>query len=121
PADATAESRGPSHVMPAAQRLLDEHDLAAEKIPATGPGGRLLKEDVLRHIEETGAATTPARDKVGSDPDGREEEAVSMSPLRRRIAERLVQAQHNAALLTTFNEIDMSAVMDLRNRYRDGF
>ncbi|HVS14317.1 MAG TPA: 2-oxoglutarate dehydrogenase complex dihydrolipoyllysine-residue succinyltransferase [Thermoanaerobaculia bacterium] len=112
-------------VMPAAQRLLDEHRLRAEDVEATGPGGRLLKEDVQRHLE---ASERPAAERDGEDepasqrqPGERREEVVPMSPIRRRIAERLVAAQQDAALLTTFNEVDMSAVIELRTRYRDEF
>ena len=113
-------------VMPAAQRLLAEHGLSADEVPATGPGGRLLKEDVLRYLEER--ERRAARSAVVEVPlsgavlDGpRQEERVRMSPLRRTIAERLVRAQQTAALLTTFNEVDMSAVIELRKQYRDAF
>jgi len=114
-------------VMPAAQRLLSEHGLSADEVPATGPGGRLLKEDVLRYLEErereaaeaAGAVAAPAAAAVPAGP--RQEERVRMSPLRRTIAERLVNAQHTAALLTTFNEIDMSHVITLRKEYREAF
>ncbi len=125
-----------SIVMPAAQRLLDEHDLAAGEVPASGPGGRLLKEDVQRFVAER-ERKAAERGRVpeaapGSAPGAapgaalqgayeRQEETVPMSPLRRRIAERLVEAQHTAALLTTFNEVDMSAVMALRKEHRDAF
>lgn len=120
-------------IMPAAQRLLDEHGLSARDVRATGPGGRLLKEDVQRHLDEAKpqqAAAAPAQPAPRKDApppspsptaDGREEEAVPLSPLRRRIAERLVEAQQTAALLTTFNEVDMSAVMALRNEYKQAF
>jgi 2-oxoglutarate dehydrogenase E2 component (dihydrolipoamide succinyltransferase) len=103
-------------VMPAARRLLDEHGIDAKDVAATGPGGRLLKEDVQRHLErpEPPAPVAPAAGE-------RQEEAVPMSPLRRRIAQRLVEAQQSAALLTTFNEVDMSQVMELRKQYRDEF
>jgi 2-oxoglutarate dehydrogenase E2 component (dihydrolipoamide succinyltransferase) len=145
--------------MPAAQRLLREHDLQGRDVRATGPEGRLLKEDVLRHIEmlkqqqqaavaagsgpsagdappAVPAATprmpvqqqlpepvTATADEVAAATGGalRQEEVVPMTLIRRRIAERLVQAQHDAALLTTFNEIDMSAVIELRKKYRDRF
>jgi 2-oxoglutarate dehydrogenase E2 component (dihydrolipoamide succinyltransferase) len=80
----------------------------------------MLKEDVLRHAEsKTGVVAKPEA-FVPQRPD-RQEEVVPMSPMRRRIAERLVQAQQNAALLTTFNEIDMSGVSALRARYKDAF
>lgn len=124
-----------THVMPAAERLLAENGLRAEQVKATGPGGRLLKEDVLRHLEQTQQAeaesvevkpaasrpTSPAPMSEPVSPDDRREEVVPMSMIRRTIATRLVEAQHTAALLTTFNEIDMHPIMELRKRYRDAF
>ena len=122
-------------IMPAAQALLDQHALKASDVAATGPGGRLLKEDVLKHIENKGNApkkqeAAPERsegaDRAKAAPTpspaaDRGEEVVKMTPLRRTIAKALVNAQQTAALLTTFNEVDMSAVMDLRKKYQDDF
>jgi 2-oxoglutarate dehydrogenase E2 component (dihydrolipoamide succinyltransferase) len=119
---ATAETE--PRVMPAAARLLKEHSLKPEDVEATGPGGRLLKEDVLRHVEsEQETEKAPSRKpKAKPSPAGdREEESVPLSPIRRRIASRLVEAQQSAALLTTFNEIDMTAVKELREQHRDTF
>ncbi len=133
---ATPEDDGEPRVMPAAQRLLDENGLSADQVSGTGPGGRVLKEDVQRHLEAAQAAPAavapaPTPEPVPQAPpvqapapslDGsRQEDAVPMSPLRRRIGERLVEAQRNAALLTTFNEIDMSNVIALRKEYRELF
>jgi 2-oxoglutarate dehydrogenase E2 component (dihydrolipoamide succinyltransferase) len=103
PAD--AETR----VMPAARRELSERGLSPADVRPSGPGGRLLKEDVQRHAGDGAAA------------DEREERRVPMSPIRRTIARRLVEAQQTAALLTTFNEADMSAIMRLRSQYQDTF
>lgn len=114
-------------VMPAARRVLEEHGLAPGEIEATGPGGRLLKEDVLRHVERTEAPKAPRETRAVETQEApqrgemRGTERVPMSPIRRTIAARLVEAQHTAALLTTFNEIDMSAVQALRKQYRDEF
>lgn len=134
-----------ARVMPAAQRVLAEHGLKAQDVPASGPGGRLLKEDVLRHLEAVPVPTerslppkVPAPEPPAAKPlaspappvldsrsrtntADRAEEVVPMSRLRRTVAERLVQAQHNAALLTTFNEIDMSAVSALRKESGEAF
>ncbi|MEJ2668440.1 MAG: 2-oxoglutarate dehydrogenase complex dihydrolipoyllysine-residue succinyltransferase [Deinococcales bacterium] len=125
-ATGTAPGAAPT-VMPAAQRLLEEYDLSADQVPASGPGGRLLKEDVQRYVAdrerraaERERAPEPAPGIEAGAYD-RQEETVPLSPLRRRIAERLVEAQHTAALLTTFNEVDMSAVMALRKEHRDAF
>ena len=130
----TAEAKtGPAaeapRVMPAARRLIAERGIAPEQVTPTGPGGRLLKEDVLRHLDEVreptirtaSAAAAPVTAVEPRPAVSRDEEAVPMSLLRRRIAERLVQAQQTAALLTTFNEIDMSAVVDLRRAHQEAF
>jgi 2-oxoglutarate dehydrogenase E2 component (dihydrolipoamide succinyltransferase) len=109
-------------VMPAAQRELAAKHLQAEEVKASGPGGRVLKEDVLRAAEaaqpEKPAPVAPAARPAAA---GREEEVVPMSPLRRAVAKHLVEAQQTAALLTTVNEVDMSAVMALRKEYQPAF
>jgi len=100
---------------PAVRKLIEEAGLDAAKVPATGPGGRISKADVLAAREPAPPPPTPA-------PATREREVrVRMSRLRRRIAERLKAAQNTAAMLTTFNEIDMSQTMALRERHRDAF
>ena len=116
-------------VVPAARRALGEHGLSAQQVEATGRGGRLLKEDVDRYLERAKeaapakpTATTSLQTSIVVSPSaGGDDEIVPMSPLRRRVAERLVEAQQTAALLTTFNEVDMSAVMVLRQKYRETF
>ena len=119
-ADPDDAQPGPAEprVMPAAQRLLDEHGLAAADVRATGPGGRLLKEDVQRHVRED--RRRPATQAAPAEHDEREE-VVPMTPLRKRIAERLVEAQRTSAILTTFNEIDLSAVKALRAAQQERF
>jgi 2-oxoglutarate dehydrogenase E2 component (dihydrolipoamide succinyltransferase) len=107
PAPTPAPAAAPPRVMPAAARALAEAGLPARDVPATGPGGRLLKEDVAAHVARMG--------------EPRAEEAVPMSPMRLRIATRLKEAQNTAALLTTFNEIDMSALMALRAELTEPF
>ncbi len=99
------------HVMPAAERLMKEQKIPASAVTGTGPGGRILKEDVVR-------ATGSIPMEVAGP---RETRNVTLSPIRQTIARRLVEAQQNAALLTTFNEVDMSAVKSLRVTYRDAF
>jgi 2-oxoglutarate dehydrogenase E2 component (dihydrolipoamide succinyltransferase) len=128
-------------ISPSVRRMVDEHKLDATRIPASGRSGRLLKEDVERYLGERAQAApapvmptapspapavSPAPAAKPGSPgaewqDGEEERRVPMSRIRQRTAERLVQAQHTAAILTTFNEVDMTAVMDLRTRYRDSF
>jgi 2-oxoglutarate dehydrogenase E2 component (dihydrolipoamide succinyltransferase) len=108
---------------PAVRRMLAENDLQSSQIPGSGKDGRLTKEDVISFIEtnrEKPAAKPAAKQEpVAFGP--REERRVPMSRLRAKIAERLVQAQHNAAMLTTFNEVNLKAVMDLRAQYKDSF
>ncbi|MCA9116414.1 MAG: 2-oxoglutarate dehydrogenase complex dihydrolipoyllysine-residue succinyltransferase [Planctomycetaceae bacterium] len=116
PAATAGQSSDGERVMPAAARLLEEHGLKASAVQASGPGGRLLKEDVQRHLDSAGQGSA-GKPAAGS----RTEEVVPMSFIRKRIATRLVEAQQNAALLTTFNEIDLSQVMSLRKQYRDAF
>ena len=97
--------------MPAAERVMAQQGIKAADVTGTGLGGRILKEDVQR-------AGAPAAAPPGGT---RQEDVVRMSRLRRTVAERLVRAQHNAALLTTFNEVDMSSTMSLRKEFGDAF
>ena len=112
PTRETMPPQGFARVMPSARRALKERGVQADDVEATGPGGRVLKEDVMRY--------TPAAAKPAATSD-KLEEAVPMSPFRKKIAERLVQSQQTAALLTTFNEIDMTAAMALRKEYQESF
>jgi 2-oxoglutarate dehydrogenase E2 component (dihydrolipoamide succinyltransferase) len=118
-------AQGFARVMPSARRALLEKGLEADEVKPTGPGGRLLKEDVLRHDgappPQKAESPAPARAPAPSGGGERREEIVAMTPFRKRIAERLVQSQQTAALLTTFNEIDMSAAMALRKEYQEAF
>ncbi len=123
---------GGQRVMPAAQRVLTERGVAADQVTGTGPGGRVLKEDAERAAAApaapAAATATPApaanATPVAPPPAFTGERAtrtVRMSPIRRRIAERLVQAQQNAALLTTFNEIDLTRAKALRGEHQEAF
>ena len=118
PAAAPAASRAeetPAKLSPAARRLVEENKLSAGDIPGSGRDGRITKSDVAHHLEAAPQARAPA------PAGGREDRRVQMSRLRARIAERLVEAQSTAALLTTFNEVDLHALMALRARYKDAF
>jgi len=108
---------------PAVRRLLAEHDLQASAIKGTGKDGRLTKEDVLNFIEaERKKSRSEEKTSAPSYTSGeREERRVPMTRMRAKIAERLVQAQHNAAMLTTFNEVNLQAVMNIRKQYKDVF
>ena len=117
PAAAPAPSLAADYPLaPAVRHLVDDHGLDPKKIPATGKGGRLTKADVLVYIAGGGEAAPR-----GVPDRGPVEERVKMTRLRKKIAERLKEAQNTAAMLTTFNEADMSAVMGLRNKFKDGF
>jgi len=109
--------------MPAAQRLLAEKNLSPEEVEGTGKGGRILKEDVLHHLRQSSSETPrkETREGLEESENGRQVEVVPMSPLRRTVAQRLVEAQSNAALLTTFNEADLSEVIAIRNKYGETF
>lgn len=124
-------------ISPAARKLMLEHNIKASEVTVSGKGGRILKEDVLAYLEirkQAKTANKPApepaakRAPVATQPqfdagtlDGRLEKRVPMTRLRARIAERLLEAQHNAAILTTFNEVNMKPIMDLRNAYKEVF
>ena len=116
PADVAAHAP-----LPAAQKLIEEQHLSAEQIGAgTGKDGRITKGDVLAFLNRPAPAAPPPIAKPPRASDAREER-VRMTRLRRTIAARLKEAQNTAAMLTTFNEVDMSAVMALRNEYREAF
>ncbi|QEG21782.1 2-oxoglutarate dehydrogenase complex dihydrolipoyllysine-residue succinyltransferase [Mariniblastus fucicola] len=159
-----ADGESASWIMPAAQVMLSEYKISADAIQPSGPGGRLLKEDVLKYVEANGLrpggsppaeakpqtsapapalpplTTTPASAPPAPAPPSapaqslsaqteewndsmgpREDTSKPMSMIRRTIAKRLVEAQQTAALLTTFNEVDMKPVMDLRSKYKEAF
>jgi len=109
---------------PAARKLAAESGLAPEQIPATGKDGRVTKADVTTALERGPPQPAPSAPAPAARPPretGPREERVRMTRLRKRIAQRLKEAQNTAAMLTTFNEADMTAVMALRERYRDSF
>ncbi|MCD6045586.1 MAG: sucB, partial [Gammaproteobacteria bacterium] len=109
---AAAVAEAEPHLSPAVRRAAAEADIKVQNLQGSGKGGRIVKEDLTKTAQ--GAVNTVKA-------DFRSEERVPMTRLRAKIAERLVEAQHNAAMLTTFNEINMQAVMDLRKRYKDEF
>ena len=118
----------PLKTSPAVRRLLDEHDLDATMVTGTGKDGRLTKADVLSFLKSdhsggvsVGDPTAPAVDDDHFVTLDRSEQRVPMTRLRARIAERLLDAQQTAAMLTTFNEIDLTEVMALRTRYKESF
>ncbi len=134
PTASTAAASAPasSAVMPAAQKIAAEQNVATDALAGSGRGGRVTKEDVLGAVQaRTAAPAAPAARaplpkveapvSVGAILGNRPEQRVPMSRLRQRVAERLLASQANAAILTTFNEVNMQPVMDLRAKYRDRF
>ncbi len=128
-APVTATDRAPA---PSAQKLINENNLDAANIAGSGKAGQVLKEDVLASLAKPAAAAPAAKPAAAPAPaaaprapvaadDASREERVKMTRLRQTIARRLKDAQNNAAMLTTFNEVDMKPVMDLRNQYKDLF
>jgi len=127
-APAKTESAGPIKTSPAVRRLLDEHDLDATMVSGTGKDGRLTKADVMAFLKDNDSSNvTPGDPALSAGGEtvvagfARTEQRVPMTRLRARIAERLIDAQRTAAMLTTFNEVDLTEVMALRSRYRDSF
>jgi 2-oxoglutarate dehydrogenase E2 component (dihydrolipoamide succinyltransferase) len=132
-AEAKPAPRAAAPAMPAAQKIAAEKGLDTAAIPGTGRGGRVTKGDVLEAVQPSAPVSRAAAAPVPAAPRAaapavdlgalgdRPEQRVPMSRLRARIAERLVQSQSTAAILTTFNEVNMQPVMDLRNRYKDKF
>ena len=108
-------------VMPAAGRLAAELDLSVDEIPATGRGQRVMKSDVIAYAEARKQAPSAAASPKIAGTSTRPMTRKKLSLMRQRIAERLVEAQHTAAMLTTFNEVDMSAILELRRVYGDQF
>lgn len=128
-APAKAAESSDVRATPLARKLAEEHGVDISRIEGTGPGNRVREQDVTEFVKggaskgkTNGAAAAPVpRPAAASVPGSRTVTRERVSPLRARIAQRLVQAQHTAAMLTTFNECDMSAVMDLRKQYKEEF
>jgi 2-oxoglutarate dehydrogenase E2 component (dihydrolipoamide succinyltransferase) len=118
---------GSAKLSPAARRLVEENKLEPGRIAGSGRDGRITKGDVVQHLSARPEPAQPARATPAppaaavARPAGRTEQRVPMTRLRARIAQRLVEAQATQALLTTFNEVDMHALNELRGRYKDGF
>lgn len=120
---------------PAVRKLVSEHNLDTSKIAATGKGGRITKTDILNYLKSDTSTTASANTPVAPTPtkpteansvpvlpsSDRAEQRVPMTRLRAKVAERLIQAQQNTAMLTTFNEVNMQPIMDIRSKYKDTF
>jgi 2-oxoglutarate dehydrogenase E2 component (dihydrolipoamide succinyltransferase) len=123
---ASLEEQSNDALSPAIRRLLAEHNLDANAIKGTGVGGRLTREDVEKHLAKAPAqseAKAPEAAPVAAPAPlaGRSEKRVPMTRLRKRVAERLLEAKNSTAMLTTFNEVNMKPIMDLRKQYGDAF
>ncbi|AUQ24722.1 2-oxoglutarate dehydrogenase complex dihydrolipoyllysine-residue succinyltransferase [Dickeya zeae] len=110
---------------PAIRRLIAEHDLDASAIKGSGVGGRITREDVEKHLAGQKPASKAAEAPAAAQPvaalGGRSEKRVPMTRLRKRVAERLLEAKNSTAMLTTFNEVNMQPIMDLRKQYGEAF
>ena len=111
---------------PAARKLIEENSLAVNEISGTGKDGRITKEDVINHLSAQSSTTTKSSEgepaqEISMSSEGRIEERVPMSRLRAKVAERLLTATQTTAMLTTFNEVNMQPVMDIRAKYKDEF
>jgi 2-oxoglutarate dehydrogenase E2 component (dihydrolipoamide succinyltransferase) len=125
---ASLEDQSNDALSPAIRRLLSEHNLEASAIKGTGVGGRLTREDVEKHLakappKEEAKAPAAASVPAAAQPalGARSEKRVPMTRLRKRVAERLLEAKNSTAMLTTFNEVNMKPIMDLRKQYGDAF
>ncbi|MBU9819781.1 2-oxoglutarate dehydrogenase complex dihydrolipoyllysine-residue succinyltransferase [Rahnella sp. BCC 1045] len=125
---AALEEESNDALSPAIRRLIAEHSLDANAIKGSGVGGRLTREDVEQHLAKAkdakpaaAPAATPAATSAAPALGSRSEKRVPMTRLRKRVAERLLEAKNSTAMLTTFNEINMKPIMDLRKQYGDGF
>ncbi|MCY1035136.1 2-oxoglutarate dehydrogenase complex dihydrolipoyllysine-residue succinyltransferase [Corallococcus sp. BB11-1] len=122
-----AAAAGDARITPTARKMAEENQVDVGQLKGSGTGGRIVKEDVLGQLNRPAAPTQapsappPPAAPSGPRPNAAREERVRMTPLRKRVAERLLQAQSNAALLTTFNEVDMGEVMALRKKYNEKF
>jgi len=118
-AEPAAKADAPAAASPSARKLAHEHDVDAASLKGSGKHGLVTKEDVLSAVQAKPAAAAPV--SAAATGEGRTEQRVPMTRIRQRIAERLLQSQANAAILTTFNEVNMQPVMELRSRYKDAF
>lgn len=115
PMPVAEKSYASGHPSPAAKKMMDEKGVDASKVKGTGPGGRITKQDVSHALSSGFSFDEP------SFGGGRDQERKKMTTLRKKIAERLVSVKNETAMLTTFNEVDMKPIMDLRNKYKDQF
>lgn len=121
PPSAPATSNGDVKATPLARKIADQHGVDLGSINGTGVGDRISEHDVLHALDNAGAAAASAGAALAGAAGSRETSLERMSPMRQKIASRLVEAQQTAAMLTTFNEVDMGPVMELRKQYKEQF
>jgi len=126
--DANSGSKDSKTLGPAVRKLLDEKGLSASDVKGTGPQGRITKDDVNNHKAPAAKSSTPSQSPASNNQDStapaagaRTEKRVAMTRLRAKVAERLMDAKNNTAMLTTFNEVNMQPVMAMRKKYKDAF
>ncbi|URL01062.1 2-oxoglutarate dehydrogenase complex dihydrolipoyllysine-residue succinyltransferase [Avibacterium sp. 21-595] len=122
-ANLTSEPTNSDALSPAARRLLAENDLTADQVQGTGVGGRITREDIERTVAQRASQAQPQQEATPTTLNvaGRDEKRVPMTRLRKRVAERLLEAKNSTAMLTTFNEVDMQPIMQLRKKYAEKF
>ncbi|USD64543.1 2-oxoglutarate dehydrogenase complex dihydrolipoyllysine-residue succinyltransferase [Vibrio sp. SCSIO 43136] len=119
---ASLEEESNDALSPAVRRLLAEHSLKASDVKGTGVGGRITREDIEAHLAAAKAAPAATEaPQVEAPAAARSQKRVPMTRLRKRVAERLLEAKNSTAMLTTFNEVNMKPIMDLRKQYKDLF
>lgn len=120
-AAAPVATAAPAAASPSARKLAHAHDVDTATLQGSGKHGLVTKEDVLSAVQQPAAVAQPVAAPINVPVGDRAEQRVPMTRIRQRIAERLLQSQQNAAILTTFNEVNMQPVIDLRNKYKDAF
>jgi len=118
---AAQNAEASSVLSPSVRKLAHEHDIDATSLQGSGRDGRVTKEDVLNAMQQVAGGNAPQAIPTIAPSGNRPEQRVPMTRIRQRIAERLLQSQSNAAILTTFNEVNMQPVIGLRNKYKDAF
>ncbi|TKF23902.1 2-oxoglutarate dehydrogenase complex dihydrolipoyllysine-residue succinyltransferase [Vibrio genomosp. F6] len=118
---ATLTEESNDALSPAVRRLLGEHGLEASQVKGTGVGGRITREDIDAHLAAAKSAPVAAAPEVEAPAAARTQKRVPMTRLRKTVANRLLEAKNSTAMLTTFNEVNMKPIMDLRKQYKDQF
>jgi 2-oxoglutarate dehydrogenase E2 component (dihydrolipoamide succinyltransferase) len=124
--EGTGKQYSDGHPSPAAAKIMAEKGISSKDVTGTGPGGRILKEDAVKSVSQAIEKETPPRQEVSTSgvsvsAGPRNETRKKLSQLRKTVSRRLVAVKNETAMLTTFNEVNMSAIMNLRKKYKDSF